>query len=418
MLSMTRIALVLGAASAALAAQSQPFLLTRMSGAQSSGVPKAVIGAGDARKLRIAIEGVQIDVPWGEILSLQGPAPRVVAPLTVQMVGGDELKGEIHGGDRGGDQLALTSLCLGVQRVPTDRLARMFFADRVGPGGADRIVLEASSGFREALFRKALRGFDTVGGEIERFTAEGVMFAAQGRSSPSLYRWSTLLGVALLEGAAPKAPGAWLLHTTAGDRLRVEFDGLSERGFALRTEFGPITLAADRVAALTRVGGDHRFLSDLDPVRVEESGSESKVDPSPLFRWRRDRTASGGVVGAVHSRADGYLVVHGATYGKGIGVHSRCVLTFRVPPGVRKFFALVAIDDEVLALDVTGDADAVVKSGDKVLVQHTGLRRGAAPRPIGPVAVEPGALLTLEVGFGKGMFLGDRVDWLSAVFLK
>ena len=31
--------------------------------------------------------------------------------------------------------------------------------------------------------------------------------------------------------------------------------------------------------------------------------------------------------------------------------------------------------------------------------------------------VEPGTTLTLEADFGEGWFLGDRIDWLTPVFL-
>jgi hypothetical protein len=118
------------------------------------------------------------------------------------------------------------------------------------------------------------------------------------------------------------------------------------------------------------------------------------------------------------SLADGFLVVQGFTYGKGLGVHSKSVLTYRVPPGMSRFYARVAVDDEVKSLGVTGDADVVVRLGDQELFSAKGLRRGEAPRSLGVLRVAPGSLLTLEVDFGKGLFLGDRVDWLSAVFLK
>jgi hypothetical protein len=124
------------------------------------------------------------------------------------------------------------------------------------------------------------------------------------------------------------------------------------------------------------------------------------------------------MIGDQNALADGFLVVGGRTYGKGIGVHSRCTLTYRVPPKMTRFHAKVAIDDEVKSLGVKGDVDVLVRVGEDVLFRHKGLRFGQGPKSLGTLKVRPGSLLTLEVNFGKGLFLGDRVDWLSAVFLR
>jgi hypothetical protein len=225
-------------------------------------------------------------------------------------------------------------------------------------------------------------------------------------------------------GVEAETGGDWLLITATGDRLRVELTEVTNTAMLFASEFGAMSLRHTQVAALTRVAGERRFLSDIEPVRVVESGSESGVQAEaggggkPLFTYRTDRTVTGGVLAEDRSSADGFLVVDGHTYGKGLGVHSRCVLTYRVPAGMGRFHAKVAIDDEVKSLGVKGDVDVRVCMGDAVLFEKKGLRRGQAPVSLGLLKVQAGALLSLEVDFGKGMFLGDRVDWLTAVFLR
>src|SRR5690606_31449150 len=127
------------------------------------------------------------------------------------------------------------------------------------------------------------------------------------------------------------------------------------------SEFGRIELPQVRLAALTVLTGDHRFLSDDEPVRVDEGASDDELGAVPLYPWRADRTATGGQLAGGRGPADGFLVVAGRTYGKGLGVHAPSVLTFRVPPGMTRFHTYAGIDDEVESLRVTGDADVSIR---------------------------------------------------------
>lgn len=58
-----------------------------------------------------------------------------------------------------------------------------------------------------------------------------------------------------------------------------------------------------------------------------------------------------------------------------------------------------------------------MRLGDKVLRTQEGLRGGMPPVHLGNLAVRPGDVLALEVEFGKGLDLADRVGWYQAVFL-
>jgi len=67
-------------------------------------------------------------------------------------------------------------------------------------------------------------------------------------------------------------------------------------------------------------------------------------------------------------------------------------------------------------LEVRGDARVTVKRGDEVVFEGQ-VRSGGEPLRVGPLPVVSRELLTLTVDFGRGLDLGDRVDWLGAVFL-
>ena len=63
------------------------------------------------------------------------------------------------------------------------------------------------------------------------------------------------------------------------------------------------------------------------------------------------------------------------------------------------------------------DAEVRVLHNNKVLLEQRQLTSGQQPQDTGLHAVEPGDSITLEVDFGNGRDLGDRIDWLLPMFL-
>ena len=196
--------------------------------------------------------------------------------------------------------------------------------------------------------------------------------------------------------------------TRTGDEVSVDLVGFEDERlvFALEGEV-TVSLPVAEVSALTFLGPDRRYLSDLQPTVVEERGTPFEEAADPLFPFRPDRAATGG-----------FLVVGGRTHGKGLGTHSQSSLTFDVPAGFRAFHARVGVDDAVLATPVRGVADVSVLVDHEVVWGPETVEGGQPPINLGLVKVEAGQRLTLRADFGDGWFLGDRVDWLGAVLLR
>jgi hypothetical protein len=191
--------------------------------------------------------------------------------------------------------------------------------------------------------------------------------------------------------------------TRTGDRLGVDVVGWRDQRLQVRLEDGAtVDVPLADLGCLTLLGGGAVFLSSLAPVEVRESAHDGDV----LLPWQPDASVTGGP-----------LVAGGRTHGRGLGVHSKSRLVFPVPEGAGAFLTRVAFDDEALRLPVRGIVDARVLAGDAVVFEAKGLAAGDAPRSSGLVPVRPGQRLTFEVDFAAGRDLGDRVDWLSPVFL-
>ncbi len=343
-----------------------------------------------------------------DVVSVSGPAPvEARQGVVLHLVGGDLLRGELVGGDEAGETVVVRSSVLGEVPVFIDRVARIVFVERVGAGQDDRFAVPDDVDEAEGLFVPARRGFDVIVGAVQRFQSDGVVFEARGDDAPRLRPYADLAGFALRDGDGPEVPMPWQLLTASGDRVGVDWIAAGEEEWTFALESGAeVRLPPVQVAALTPRSESVRFLSDLEPVAVEERSSFGGGDGEVLRPFRRDRSVVGGALCAFERG-----------FGKGVGVHARSVLTYTVPEGVGAVVGIVALDDSVLGLPVRGLVDVRVTVGGEPVFERAGLAAGADPAVLGRLRVEAGQQVEFIVDFGPGLDLGDRVDWLALAFV-
>lgn len=335
-------------------------------------------------------------VPAGELLAIHG-APVVLPALwAAHLVGGELVRGALVGGDRGGDRLDVLSPVLGTVPIPVDRLALW-----AGPEVPPLLPLELPEGVDEALFVRAKVGFDVIAGTLHQFGSAGVRFQPED-GEPRWFGGNDFVALRLRPEPAPATdPVAWLT-TRTGDRLRVDRWQCDGETFVVVVHGGvELRLRSVDLASLTCLGGGAVFASDLEPSDVQQAG----IDGDVVHGWQRDHN----VLGAP-------LQVAGRSHGKGLGVHSRSRLSFRVPAGAARFWTRVGLDDSVRTLPLLPDVSVRIEVDGKVVFARDGLRAGQLVDP-GPLPVVAGAVVVLDVDVGRGRDLGDRVDWLSPVFL-
>ncbi len=341
--------------------------------------------------------GQEVKVGAGDLLSVHGGAVVEAGLPSVWLAGGEVLRGAVVGGDRSGDTLELQSPVLDRLQVPVDRLLALTASATPRPD-----ALRLPDGVDEALFRRARFGFDRIVGAVHEFGPRGVRFLSTGEKEPRWFALTDLIGLRIADPQPRAVAAPNELWTRTGDRLGVTVQRATGEQVECTLESGrQVSLRWRDIACLTwRASGT--FVSDLEPQQVSESGFDGDV----LYPWQRDRSTDGEA-----------LVAGGRTFGKGLGVHSRSRLTFVVPNGAARFWTRVAIDDTAAALLVRADVDVRVLLDGKIVFAKQGLGPGQSPLDSGPIAVRPGQALVLEVDFGKGRELGDRVGWLSPVFL-
>ena len=262
----------------------------------------------------------------------------------------------------------------------------------------------------QVAVRKAdvLDHLDGVIGSLDEAT---VKFQLDGDEIPVKRERVFGLIYARRENLSSKAVAA--VDLSSGDRLvakAVSFDGATWK--VKLVSGAEVSVPMPLVQTVDFSLGKIAYLSNLEPRDV-------KYTPYLDFVWeyRRDRMTHGGPIS-----------VGNKTYAKGLGIHSRTLLKYRIGGDYRRFQTIMGIDD---SLRVGGDVDVVIKGDGRTLFK-------------GPVSIkerpEPGAATTTEarlmppitldldvtgvveleilVDFGEQIDIGDCLDLADAKVVK
>jgi hypothetical protein len=160
---------------------------------------------------------------------------------------------------------------------------------------------------------------------------------------------------------------------------------------------GAVTVPLDGVAVFDAIWGRSEFVSDLEPAAVNEASYYGTK-----FVWRRNASVSGGP-----------LTLGGRVFERGLGVHSRSSLTYRLDKKFALLAGVIGLNDGASAL---GHVEFVVRGDGKELFR-TAMAAGDAPKPL-RVNVAGVETLELFVDFGRNEDTGDHADWAELRLVK
>jgi len=247
---------------------------------------------------------------------------------------------------------------------------------------------------------------DRQEGIVQEITADVVQFEIDGDRIP--VKREKLEGLLFFQPTArePVDPVGRVIDVSGG---RWNAKSLKLVGSKLEVETvtgSTVSLPIDRIEKLDFSSGNTQFLSDLEPDSLEWTPFvESRTAAARLARLyqpRRDQAFSGGK-----------LMLAGQSYDKGLSIHSRTLLTYRVPRNFKRLLATVGIDDRVretghVRLVVTGDNrtlfDRPISGKDAPLeldLDLTGVRR-----------------MTVLVDYGEGLDIADHLNLANARITK
>ncbi len=236
------------------------------------------------------------------------------------------------------------------------------------------------------------QGLSLVTGTAHGLTEGKLSFTFEGEKR--LIGQARLAGLVFAEQPKrrPSADPYQIVRLLNGDQLAGACKAANDQTLEFELSWGgEVALPRSAVDKIEFRNGKVTFLSDLDPVSVEEVPYFSRK-----FPYRRDQAFDGGP-----------LKLKDKTYPKGLAVHSRSALAYGVDGQYASFKALVGFDPSAagrgrVALRVLGDGRELFVSPD--------LRGTAEPLPL-DVPIEGVKELTLVIDFGEEEDSGDRVIW-------
>jgi len=340
--------------------------------------------------LTLSVEKKPRRLPGADLLALElragRPSPRP-GHAVLELRNGDRLCGALTGGTN--STVEIRGPAFGALACPLAAVARIQVAPQGKgptpdpPENADRLLF--------------VNG-DTVEGTVEAFGPKGVTFSSQHLGKLELgFDRIGAIQFARAAGARPPQPEG--VHVIAqaddGTRLTGSLVRLHEGRLHLKSAVGAdVSLDVATLLRLDFRGGRLAFLSDMKPSAVAETACFDVV-----WTHRRDLSVDGNP-----------LRLGDRVYTKGLGVHSRCELTYALGGKFRRFLAHVGIDEEVGG---RGNALVQVLVDGKVAFENKSLRGRDAPLPV-DVDVAGAKTLTLKTDFGPELDICDHVDWAAA----
>ncbi len=236
---------------------------------------------------------------------------------------------------------------------------------------------------------------DFIEGIVGQVDDEQVRFLLDGEEIP--VKRDKVFGVIFNRPAsAPKVVGE--LSLDGDHQLKLSAFAVREERAEGETPLGvKISVPLGDVQSIDLRAGRVAYLSDLEP---------RQEDYTPFFetvwKMRRDRNIDGGP-----------LRVGGRVYSKGLCLHSRTVLSYRLLGEYRRFQAWMGIDDLVAPL---GHVHVVIKADDKILFE--GDVRGSDPPRRIDADISGARNLEILVDFGADLDIADHLDLADARLIK
>ena len=248
---------------------------------------------------------------------------------------------------------------------------------------------------------------DSTDGVVGDITADVISFTLDGDKIE--VKRPKIEGIVFAQtGTAEFSEGVCTVSTAFGSRYIASSLQLNDNQVQITTPAGLKTsLAIDNIAHLDFSSGKIAFLSDLEPAAFSYEPFFSPSTPvsvlSKFYGLRRDI--------ALENKP---LKLDGKTYRKGLAMHSRSFVSYRLPGKFRLFKAIVGIDDA--ARDGGGDVLLEVKGDGKSLWKMN--VRGSEAAHALELDISGVKRLEIVADFGERQDVADHLDLCDAKVTK
>lgn len=343
---------------------------------------------------RLVLKKTEVDIALGDIVRVKWNSgkPQIATKADVILLkSGDTLRGTILKFD--GKDVFVKSLVYGTVEISSTHILGGGFFHPF------KFVRPERKEISEEEDRLFLSNGDTLGVTLLSITATSVIVKSQlgvlelPRNS---LRWFSF-------AFAPRGPdmkdGILVsTQTTSGDTISGKILGIDEESVTLQAEYEKFTFMQNQLLELRVNNGGVIYLSDLEPIKVEEIPFFSTIS-----HYRNDKSIGGATIR-----------LRGKRFEKGLGVHSRTLLTYSLNGEYSRFKAVVGIDDEA-----KGKGNTIFRVfGDEALLYESRDLTGSSIAENVDLGVSGVEKIVLEVDYGKEFHIGDRAVWADARLIR
>lgn len=260
--------------------------------------------------------------------------------------------------------------------------------------------LQTRGNKRDLLVVRKGEVLDHLDGVVAAFDAVGVKFILDGEEVA--VKRERLFGIVFAQRNRPELKPAARLELVGGDTVLLKSIRWSEEAIdATPFDASAWKLPATAVSSIDFSLGKIRYLSAMEPRSVQFT---------PYFKaeWeiQRDRGFSGAP-----------LTIGRRTYTRGLAIHSKTLVRYRLAGEYRRFQAVVGLDGELYSGAQYGDAHIEVRADGKTLFNRD-MIAGQDPETL-DLSVTGVDDLELFVDYGRDRDdIGDRVYFGDAKVVK
>ena len=303
-----------------------------------------------------------------------------------------------------------TRLGFGDQRsleLPSRVVVAVRFQAHADTTAAEWARLQESEASGDVLVVRKGSSLDFHRGILREIGPATVRFEVDGEVLP--VKREKVFGVIVYQAAARNLPeSVCRLAEANGSTWDVHTIGLDDGQVQWTTPLGlTIKRPVSELAKIDFSQGKIVYLSNLKPESVEWTPYIAAGKPlaswSEFFRPRNDQ-----------SLRSGPLELGGQTYKKGLALHSRTTMVYRLPGRFHRFKAIAGIDDRFRP---RGNVRLVIRGDEQVLLTLTVAGTDEQPQPI-DVDLSGARRLTILVDFGDDLDVADHLDLCEARIVK
>lgn len=349
------------------------------------------------------------NLPLSDVLEIRFPAPAPTAagtpatptPIEVALSDGTRFQATALGFTKG--ECKVTSAKFGELLIKKAALKSLRLQAEDPMFQDAWLKLLAKESKKDLIVVRKENKLDFIAGVAGEITDTTVNFLVDGEEFPA--RRDAVYGV-IYQPTPPPGKLVVTVELQGADQLNSKLITIKDEKCQVVTVSGlTVPVPLDQLKSLDFTAGKIRHLSQMDPIDVQYTPVFEKDRP---YEYRRN-----------FSGPLGYLVpitLEGKAYSKGLAIHSKTLLKYRLSGEYRRFQAVMGIDDFTGQGGRLGDVHVKI-SGDSKTLYEGDAKWSDSPVPL-DLDISGIRDLVILVDFGGNLDIGDWLDLADAKVSK